>query len=176
MSTCTIVYKHTPLNTRTHVCTQEWTLIGELRSGLAAASCLDRVDRSREEVLWRPALTSGTYLLTSLLLATRCLTKFIQIRIMENVGIWVDSDIWTSFTTRKKHNQWLWSVRLTIFFEDPNCSVFTCDFLGHHCFHWNWLEDLTHHFSTIRIAIAHRVIFNYPSCFQCQKEKKTAAA
>ena len=163
------------LSTRTHVCIREWTLIGELRSGLAAASCLDRVDRSREEVLWRPALTSGTYLLTSLL-SNQMFSKFIQIRIMENEGIWVGSDIWTSFTTRKKHNQWLWSVRLTIFFEDPNCSVFTCDFLGHHCFHWNRLDDLTHHSSTIRIAIAHRVIFNYPSCFQCQKEKKTAAA
>ena len=81
MSTCTIVYKHTPLNTRTHVCTQEWTLIGELRSGLAAASCLDRVDRSREEVLWRSALTSGTYLLTSLL-SNQMFSKFIQIRIV----------------------------------------------------------------------------------------------
>ena len=28
-------------------------------------------------------------------------SKFIQIRIMENLGIWVGSDIWTSFTTGK---------------------------------------------------------------------------
>ena len=107
-----------------------------------------------------------------------CLLLYLATRCFQNSSKLGSCKIWVSGLAvifgqvsqlEKKHNQWLWSVRLTIFFEDPNCSVFTCDFLGHHCFHWNRLDDLTHHSSTIRIAIAHRVIFNYPSCFQCQK-------
>ena len=129
------------LNTRTDVCTQEWTLIGELRSGLAAASCLDRVDRSREEVLWRPALTSGTYLLTSLLLATRCFQNSSKYGSWKNLGIWVGSDIRTSFTTGKTTIQPMTLVGqakiATIFLE-----ILIVHFTVHLWFSWSLLFSL----------------------------------